>query len=809
MLSLPTLVATISTPAFADDDVLDEVIVTAQYIKEDAQKTAVSMEVLSTEKLSEAGITSVIEVARFTPGLQLEQAGGGLTATVRIRGIGTPGFSPLDPSVPIFIDGIAQARTGAGFQDLLDVSRIEILRGPQGTLYGRNSTAGAINIWTKDANTHRWEGSAEVEGGNYDRRSIKGTLNIPLAEDLLAARLSAYSVKQDGYVTNAYTGTTGIGDADRYGARAKIGITPIDAVDIQWVTDYSKSTTHPLDALDKIPTMYNLYVAAPTSTPAPGFPIQATEPGGIESNPRLPGIPVNSRGLPIAMPIDDKYNGNVWRNTDAIAIDTNFDSSVKLAWKISDSIALTSITGFARNKTNQMLDLDHSILDWYLTHGITITDSSSQELRLSRQGEHIDYVVGAYYSMDKVDSINVTNGSGFDKRTAAGYDNGLDELDDNYVAIPGRRIPFDPFQPNAVRPAGGFPLEIGSNAIARSVTNLGTKFRALFGQLTYKLGPVSLTGGLRRTWVEKSGNTDLYLASGSEAKLDTAEKQAPLIDHLVNKYLNTSGVFKVRYFATDDTMIYVSYDKGFKPGGYNRKVSVAPIPTTYDSENSNNYEVGLKSSWLNRHLQTNVSVFYLTFNGFHNQTFTSNSDLVIENLKKVVSKGVEADLQALLTKGLTVGAGFAYLDPRVADPYDENTGLISAVYKTRDQRLFDVSQRNVNINADYSHPLSTSAAEGFVRVDWSWRSAYGISEPNYGVEQSPVALTNIRLGVRHLADHWQIAAWAKNVFDKEYASSGSSMMGGFPNAAGLDRNDGHFITQGAPRTFGMTVQYDF
>lgn len=117
-------------------DSLDTVIVTAGKIEADIQKTAISMQSLSGDKLADSGVTSVKDVANLVPGLQLDQSGGGNTATVRIRGIGTPGFSALDPSVPLFIDGVAQSRTGAGFQDLLDVARVEVLRGPQGTLYG-------------------------------------------------------------------------------------------------------------------------------------------------------------------------------------------------------------------------------------------------------------------------------------------------------------------------------------------------------------------------------------------------------------------------------------------------------------------------------------------------------------------------------------------------------------------------------------------------------------------------------------------------------------------------------------------------
>jgi iron complex outermembrane recepter protein len=816
VLSIPALVCSTYIPAKAQEapapaeDMLETVIVTASLVKEDVQKTAVSMEVLSAEKLSEAGVTSVAEIAKFTPGLQLEQPGGGLTATVRIRGVGTPGFSALDPSVPIFIDGVAQARTGAGFQDLLDVERVEVLRGPQGTLYGRNSTAGAINVWTKKANTHDFAASAEIQAGNYDNRSGKISINVPLIDDVLAARLSGFKVKQDGYLTNGYTGQTGNGDADRAGARGKIGITPTDKLDIQIIGDYSENTTHPLDSLEVIPHIYNKYASSAASPAAgepseacgdpTGFlecfddPYRAPHPAGIASHPNLNGIPLNAYG----MPIDDKYNGKVYRDFDAKTFDRNVATSMTIKWDLSDALNVTSISAWNRYTTDQTLDLDHSILDFYVTHGHTETVSKSQELRLAGTSDHLDYVVGGYYGRDVVDSDNVTDGRRTDKISAA----------DKYSAT------LSP-------PTDDTP---GATSYAHSITNMDTKFKALFGQLTYKVGHFNFTGGLRRSWISKYADTAVYLTNFNTFTGAAVPCRAPLyceltprlLDHLTTDYTNTSGVFKVRYFLTEDWMLYASFDKGYKPGGYNRRVSSSlalnAIPRRYNEENSTNYEIGVKGSGFNRRLQIGLSVFHMDFKGFQNQTQTTDGDLLIENLAKVTSEGVELDVQALLTEGLTLGVGYAYLDPVVKENDPSRLANCHAPsgnpnYYCNGQRLFDVSQHTVNANLNYERTITDAGAQGFARVDWSWRSEYGISESRYGIEQDPVTLTNIRLGVRKLADHWTVTAWTKNVFNKEYASTGGSLVGGLPPREAT--SDGHFIVQGSPRTFGLTVNCDF
>lgn len=720
---------------------LDTVIVTASKVEQDIQKTAISMESISEATLTNAGIVNVAEVAKFTPGLQLDKDGGGITATVRIRGIGTPGSSALDPSVPIFIDGVAQARTGAGFQDLLDVARIEVLRGPQGTLYGRNSTAGAINVWTKDANTHNWEGSIQAQLGNYADRELKGTVNIPLVDGLLAARLSGFSVRQDGYLDNGARAGTANGRFDREGGRAKFLLTPTDNLNFQWITDYSEGSVHPGYTLLVVPKNFTNY---------------ANGAGGIAS-----------QGGSHTLTKDDKYNGTIYSNGEDRSDERSFATSLTANWDLNQDLALTSISAFSRYDIYNLRDQDVSLLDWGQSYGPADTDSWSQEFRLSGYlAENFEFVAGAYYYGERVDSNQTT-----DTRRV-----------DNIAAY--------------LR--GGRAATGGSPTLSVTQTDSEAKNTALFGQLTYELTPdLGVTAGLRRSWSDKKGNTHL---TANVYGLATPISR-DIVDDVDVKETDTSGILKVRYNIQDNVMVYASYDRGFKPGGFNRLVtSPVGVSTTYKKEVSSNYELGTKTQWFNNRLQANLTAFYMEFKDYHFQTTDAASNLIVENLPEVTTQGVELDLTAIATSNLTLGFSAAYIDPRVEKlKTDSNTVRQGLLHEG--QWLGDASRFTANLNAEYTYGLSENLGEAFARVDYAYRSEYLLGDFRDGYDQGGFGLTNLRFGVRKLDRHWQLTGWVKNLFDKEYDATAISRF--------ANQTDGFSVSQGAPRTVGVSAQYDF
>ncbi len=741
-ISLLTIAATLGKNADAADK-LDTVIVTANKIEQDAQQTAISMQSLSGEKLSNMGIGNVAEIAQFIPGLQMDQAGGGLTATVRIRGIGAPGYSALDPSVPIFIDGVAQARTGAGFRDLFDIAHIEVLRGPQSILYGRNSTAGAINIWTKDANAYRWSGYLQAQAGNYNDRELKSTVNIPLVESLLAARLSFFSVYQDGYMKNVLHGdNTENGHTSRFGGRAKIALIPAENLSMQWTTSYSKNTEHPGHAWAVVPAFYSDY---------------ANSAGGI----------VSQQGSH-QLPHDDRYNGDVYHNVYQSAYDTNFSTSITANWDIDGGVfskkTLTSITAYNINKSDQLLDQDASILDYGTSAGKADTDSWSQEFRIANSdSDDLEYMIGFYYYAERVTSTQNTN-----------------SLHSDAIAA------FDALGFNAI---GSYPTS------ADTKNEFGANDEAIFSHVTYSFSPqFSLTAGLRESWAQKRGNStlnsDIYVGNLNFLHIDKN-----IVDHENITDSDTSGTLQARYFLNPDDMIYIAYDRGFKPGGFNRLITSASLPTTYNKEISNNYETGAKTQWLKNRLQADIAFFHMDFRDFHHQTLTSNGDVIVENIGKATSDGVELELQALPASNLNLATSVAYVNPRVRS----DTSASSNLHKG--ELIPDSSQYSANVSAEYNRAIPTGHSNGFLRIDWLYRSRYVLGDPRDGYYQNGYSLMDIRCGLRDMGEHWEITSWIKNVFDKEYAVTGNSTSGAQGTALS--------IYPGSPRTFGITAQYNF
>jgi iron complex outermembrane receptor protein len=743
-------------------DALDTVIVTAGKLEADIQKTAVSMQSLSGETLADSGAASVADIANLVPGLQLDQAGGGITATVRVRGIGTPGNSALEPSVPLFIDGVAQSRSGAGFQDLLDVARVEVLRGPQGTLYGRNSTAGAINVWTKDVSTTNWEGSVLGQVGNYDDKELKGTVNVPLIDGKLGARFSGYRVMQDGYVENAYNDQTGNGYADRFGGRAKVMLVATENLNIQWISDYSESVNHPMITTLTYPTQQLRYAA-----------------GGIASNPNLSGVPLNSSGLPI----NDPY-GKTYEDYRSWTMDTNVANSLTANWDITEGFlkdhTLTSITASQIYTSDQDIESDSTVLQWGVTTGSAKTKSWSQELRISSDAsEKWEYVGGLFYYYEDLASAQASNGIYADKLAAL---------------------------------TRGIGVNSATNSVSETYTN--TDNAAAFGQGTYNwTDKFSTTAGLRYSVVKKKGNSfvNVGLRTARDPSTTIPRPTSVLFDHVHQTENDLSGVLKARYQLQDDVMLYASFDRGFKPGGFNRLVNnpTGTLSPTYQKENSNNFEIGAKSQWLDNTVQANIALFHMEFLNYHNQTQDTASNLIIENIKKVTDDGIELDVQALAAPGLTVGASAAYLKPRVTDnslkggPTAGNpTG--NSVSFTNGQLINDVGQRSLNLNAEYAHTLSDGPAEGFVRADLSYRGSTALSVTTVTEDklyhQGGYTTQNIRFGVRKLDEHWELTGWVDNIFDKEYISQAG--IGPF-NADGIQ------VVRGAPLTFGVSAQYDY
>ena len=223
---------------------VDEVVVTAQKRAQDVQDVPISITALTSDFLEDTGATNLLELGRYAPNVSLNQLTDSRSTAIRIRGIGSDGNNAgIDPAVGVFLDGIYQGRTGlASNMDLADIERVEVLRGPQGTLYGKNTAAGAISIVSKRPQLGEWSTLLETDFGTYADHQVRGTVNVPVVSDRVAVRLTGYWVQRDGFDTNQFNGKN-VNDADRNGARLRTLFKLSDDLELLVWGDYGTEQT--------------------------------------------------------------------------------------------------------------------------------------------------------------------------------------------------------------------------------------------------------------------------------------------------------------------------------------------------------------------------------------------------------------------------------------------------------------------------------------------------------------------------------------------------------------------------------------
>jgi iron complex outermembrane recepter protein len=357
--------ASIAMPGMAaenDDFVIEEIIVTAQKRAESLQDVALTVNAFGGEMLKDAGVFDFTDIEKLSAGVTLD-GDSGHAANISIRGVGSQAASGLDPAVAVFIDGVVQNNIGSAFSSLLDIERIEVLRGPQGTLYGKNSPAGAMNIITRRPDSTALGGDIETTISSWGSQEVKGTVNLPLIENVLAARISGLYSESDGYVDNEYLDTPA-NDRQRSAGRIKLLYTPTEDLSATLIANYSESAV----------------------------------------------------GNPLQLLGESIYDYEVFENDQGLAEDTNESLSLEVNWDM-ESHTLTSITGYQEYALTGPRDNDFTPAAVGAGGSVLTIDQSirsfSQELRLTSTGDgDLEYMVGFFYSnQDQSGASLFDNGS--------------------------------------------------------------------------------------------------------------------------------------------------------------------------------------------------------------------------------------------------------------------------------------------------------------------------------------------------------------------------------------------------------------
>ncbi len=765
--STTSAAASAADEAAADADYGEPIVVTARHREEKSQDVPVAISVVSADTLDRTGNFTLNQVQQLVPTLQIT-AFNPRNSNINIRGLGansTIAVDGLEYGVGFYVDGVYYGRPGQSQFDLIDLAQIEVLRGPQGTLFGKNTTAGALNITTREPSFDP-ELTAEASLGNYGYHQIRASGSLPIIADTVAIRLSVADTHRDGFVTNLFDGSDAQ-NYDNFTVRGQLLIKPSEDVKIRIIGDYSKQKQHfSLSLVDGYFTTF-----------ANGTPIANNF---IDRAARLnyPLPPANAY-LRVGN-ADAPFQANM----------ESYGVSGELAWDFGPA-TLTAITAYRW-------------WDWYPANDVDGTSLSintlgqqqnfqrqfTQELRVASNGRHtIDYQFGLFYFWQ------IIRGYG---RTAYGRD----------------------FAAWNLNPATTTAAAIATQAQALtgleadSFSDPRTKSYAAFGQVDWHItDALTLTAGLRFTHEDKKGSFSRFLApnsGGNRTLLSPALQAAYQVSDLSfsasDKSNALSGLATLGYKVTPDVLVYGTYSRGSKSGGLNVTAGGLTQPVV-DPEKVTNFELGVKSQFLDGKATLNVAAFLTEIKDYQatvSEASAPGSTATIQyitNIPKVRSKGIEADFSYAPSDWINVTASAAYTDAKFVSFTNSPQRPELAIPGTLQQqdlsgrRLPGVPKFAYAIGLNVAQPLSENI-EIYGRGDWLHRSTFNVSPvlSSYSVIRG-YGLLNGRIGLRTADGRYDLSVWARNLLGKKYFVNRTAGTFGLITAL-----------PGDPRTIGATLR---
>jgi iron complex outermembrane receptor protein len=759
----PTAAAAI--PASSDPA---EIIVTARRRTENLQDVPLAISVVGGARLESTGSFNVARLVQLQPSLQFISSNPRNSA-INIRGLGAPfGLTNdgIEPGVGFYVDQVYQGRIAASTLDFVDVERIEVLRGPQGTLYGRNTTAGALNISTRKASFEP-EARAEFSAGNLGHFQGKASVSGPIIADRLAARLSVSVTKRGGTLFNTVTGRD-VNTLDNLGLRGHLLWRPTDRLELTLYADYNRQ--------DPEGFAQNYAFVAPTARAA---------------NRQYANLAALSNYAPPSISFGDRLVDN---DTPLRARQVLGGVSLVANWDLGPAI-LTSVSAWRTWDWQPSNDRDFT--------GLPITTVSanpsqqeqfSQELRLASAGDRtIEYTAGLFYFHQTINTQGVQQQGSAASLWLLGPVNGA-----NPALLDGLRSDND--------------IRYRNDSFA------------VFGKLNWHLGDrLSVSPGLRVNHDAKDG---AYLAIVSGGLSPVTPAQRALQNSVLQNQSytarfsewNVSGDVTLSYKPSDALLVYATYARSFKSGGINLSglptladgVTPATTLATVRPEAVAHYEFGLKSQFWGRRATFNVAVFLSDISDYQ-ATVVSGAVGVIRgylaNVPRVRSQGIEADLFVRPADTLDVYLNFAYTDakyvsfPSAPPPLELSGGSVASV-DASGGRLPGVSRHALSFGGEYRLPAQVlgRAGDWYLGLDGSYRSSFSSSPtPSRFQNVDAYIIANFRAGFR-AANGWEVFGWVRNATGADY----HDFLTAAPASTGL------VVGQpGDPRTYGLTVKARF
>jgi iron complex outermembrane receptor protein len=786
---LPVPVAAAADTASADTagknaapaQTLEEVVITATKFKEELQSVAVAVTAINSEKLDKLGVVDVKQLDAMAPNLDIGTATEDSNAVrVTLRGVGQGTLDGAsDPGVALHVDGVYLGRASALTQDLMDIDRVEVLRGPQGTLYGRNAPGGAINIITAQPNPTE-SFATDVLVGNYNEERVRASVNMPLTDNLLS-RVAVFSDTHDGYLQNLYPGGRNPDDKDSHGGRAQLLFT--DARDDTFLLRiYGEKIggvgpgVRQLGADTGSANGYTPYFAVGIA-PTTGAWVYANP----FANPRVgsPAPPLPHDLFQVDEDAD-QFLDQLLKGTD-----------LTMNFRINDWSNLKSLTAWESDNSNILLDEDGSPVPVETIHRLEFARQFSQEFDWSSvDNSPWKWILGAYFWHEQINEVlDVNQPPGI---LAAGTP---------LFTQPGP--PGSPFVPYT--PTGAFnPLGDGTNMNQNGTDD--SRSYALFGQTTFPIvGPLSLTAGYRYTWdqvVQNNYGTGFFDPTDGWYNTGSQTPSAPVFTSV--SYGNWGSHTSLDYALTKDNLLYASWGRGYKAGGIDFNgaavsgTSGALERIPYLPEFLNAYEIGSKNEFLNHRLRLNLAAFYYNYKDL--QTFElTNYGPRTENAAQATIRGAEAEWTWLALRNLEFDGSYGYLDAR----YDQFllVGPGPGTTNYSGNYLNYSPKGTLRFGAELTTPAWSGSSIGW-RADYLYKSAYFMDEANTVFDrQDGYSLINARARWTRENGKVYVELQGKNLANKQYITS---ELIGPPFACGC-----RTINVGDPMTIGLDVGFKY
>ncbi len=718
-LAVGSPTAAAQTEVAARSGVLDEVVVTARKREESLQDVGQSVSAFDAQEIERRFARDMRDIVDISPNLIVDDTsqGPGGVAAVALRGIGVSEVeSSFDPAVGVVIDGVFLGKASGSIAKMIDIERIEVLRGPQGTLFGRNAIGGVINI-TRAKPSQEFYGKVRGSYANYDHFEFDGLLNLPVGDQLAVKLMASRHHQREGHFRNMVTGRRdGEVEYTMYSAHALFQPVPEMEIEYSYTREEYDQDTPPL---------LNVGQSGQLFCDAFGF---------------------------CGTSVGEPTTGNRFRVEQNGPNDATFDANTHIAslsWDVSDRWSVDYIFGYRETKETVLQDFDGTPLTLFHTSRPEKFDQTSHELRLTHSGDRLDFTAGAYL-FDMEYTIDLVSFIGF--------------------AVPDT------------------VLEIPQTA------NQQTDSWAGFFEADYRL---------TEDWVVTVGGR--YSKDKKEAQItnDFFISQPEPVSKSWNEFTPKVGL---KYFASEDLMLYTLYSTGYRAGGFNgRPTTQEAADLPYDPETVDNIEIGFKSQWLDNRLRLNASAFRMKYDDKQEEQSVSvevgtGQQTVVANAASATIWGVEVDFVYLPEiEGLTLAGNLGWLDAS----YDDFLADIGrgGITDNSDLDFRRAPDWTASLSAIYEWEVQGGTA--WTRLGWRYIDSHAVSLSNSPQSNNSAQhLVDASLNYRH--GNLLLSLFGRNLLNEDGYAVGFDVGGVAPPGSLWT-----YTAPRPPRTYGIQVSLDF